>query len=259
MKKQLLALSIAFVLSGCGEEVTPPTTPPAVVAPSPAAETKSPEQVQADAAKAVTEQTAEEQKELKEFLEAAKARDPQIVDAYYSVDAEGNKIINLVRNATPATENGDAKAAEAEKKPEDEGLGMLETVGLAMAGGMVGSMLANALVPNNPAPDHYQNNSAYYQRQTPEEAQRYRNQATANYSRFSMDSHINNQHRIGKSLSSPTHTLPSAAPQTTPASSPSTSNIGKSATTPSTIPSTTPSSTNRGKYTSSKQTFRKKR
>ncbi len=202
MKKQIVTLGVAIAMTGCGAEE--------VEAPKPVVETKPVESVQTEqavhdeATKAALEQSNQEQEELKEFLAAAKERDPNIVDAYYSVDSEGNRIINLVRNAPPAeaaptAEGAEAKPAE-EKKEEDEGLGMLETVGLAMAGGMVGSMLANALVPKDPPQNYYQNNSAYYQRQTPAEAQRYRSSATASYNNYSMNNHMQSRSN-GKSQS----------------------------------------------------------
>ncbi len=197
LKTKILSLSILFSLTGCNDASPPPA--------SPAPEQKQIEQVQAPVAAATAtapagiETSEAEKQELKEFLEEAKKRDPNIVDAYYSVDENGNKIINLVRNASPAPTTAEGeKAAEASK---DEGLGMLETVGLAMAGGMVGSMLANALVPNNPAPDHYQQNSAYYQRQTPEEAERYRNNAVSNYNNYSANNGFSRP--IGKSSTPP--------------------------------------------------------
>lgn len=208
LKTKILSLSLLFSLAGCGEQ-TPPPAPPEKVAEqvqTPATPVTTPTAapvagaavVTAAAAVPATEQSEEEKKELAEFLAEAKKRDPNIIDAYYSVDDKGNKIINLVRNADPA------KTAEGEK-PAEEGLGMLETVGLAMAGGMVGSMLANALVPSNPAPNYYQQNSAYYQRQTPEEAERYRSSATSSYNNHlsSFPSASRSAPTIGKSIAPP--------------------------------------------------------
>ncbi len=204
LKTKILSLSLLFSLAGCNEQAPPPAPP--------AAPEKVIEQVQAPAAP-TPEQSEEEKKELAEFLAEAKKRDPNIIDAYYSVDAEGNKIINLVRNAAPVEA---AKTAEGEK-PADEGLGMLETVGLAMAGGMVGSMLANALVPNNPSPTHYQQNSAYYQRQTPEEAERYRNNAVSSYNNQLTSPSSASRSAIGKSMAPPTPAAPAPTPTAAPA------------------------------------------
>lgn len=210
MKNKVVGLGVAMVMTGCGDDA------PAPQAQAPAVETRVVEVVEKvepnhdEATKAALEQSNKEQEELKEFLAAAKERDPSIVDAYYSVDEEGNKIINLVRNAAPAAAATAAAPATPGAAPtpaaeEDEGLGMLETVGLAMAGGAAGALLANALIPKDPPRDYYQNNSAYYQRQTPEEAQRYRSSATANYQNHSMSNHMrNSSSMMGKSTVSST-------------------------------------------------------
>lgn len=196
MKTKILSLSLLFSLVGCYEQTPPPAPPEKVI-----------EQVQVPATPAAPELSEEEKKELAEFLAEAKTRDPNIIDAYYSVDAEGNKIINLVRTVTPAP----ATAAAAGEQQADEGLGMLETVGLAMAGGLVGSMLANALIPNNPSPAHYQQNAAYYQRQTPEEAQRYRNNAVSSYNNQLVSPSSAVRPPVGKSMAPPSP-APAAAP-----------------------------------------------
>lgn len=166
MKRKYLAVVITAAISslaliGCEHsEPSPPTID---------------DLVHKEATKASLEQSNREQQELKEFLAAARERDPSVVDAYYSVDEKGNKVINLVRNT-------------GEK--DDSGMGVLETVGMAMVGGMVGSMLANALVPNNPPSNYYRNNSAYYRRMNEDDERRYRGGAVAAYNNHMVSQNI---------------------------------------------------------------------
>lgn len=121
-------------------------------------------------AKALLEQNNQDNQELKEFIASAKEKDPSIVDAYYSVNDDGEKVINVVRDS-------------GEK--DSEGFSMLETAGLAVAGGLAGAALANALIPNNPPQNYYQTRSAYYAKESPEEERRRRGLAYYNYNQHS--------------------------------------------------------------------------
>lgn len=183
MKKTVLATAIGsamvLTLTGCGEE-------PRYEEPTPTVTVE--DMVHKQAIADALSQSNKEQQELKAFLEEAKKKDPSIVDAYYSLDANGNKIINIVRNngTLPAT------SPSTTQPQQDEGLSSLETVGLAVAGGLAGAALANAMIPDAPSPSYYHQRSAYHYTETKEEERRRRGTAVAGY----------NNHLVSRNISS---------------------------------------------------------
>lgn len=89
-----------------------------------------------------TATTAEEQ-ELKDIVAKMKQQDPSIVDAYYSVDASGQKILNLVKEEAGSVVDSAGKAVES----ATSGSG-LSTFMWAMAGGLTANALYNAFSNN---------------------------------------------------------------------------------------------------------------
>ena len=87
-------------------------------------------------------ETAED-KELKDMVAKMKAQDPSIVDAYYSVDEAGQKILNLVKEEA----GGAVDAAGNVVEQATSGSG-LSTFMWAMAGGLTASALFNAFSNN---------------------------------------------------------------------------------------------------------------
>lgn len=91
--------------------------------------------------KSVSE-TAED-KELKDMVSKMKEQDPSIVDAYYSVDDAGQKILNVVKE-----EAGSVVDAAGNVVEQATSGGGLSTFMWAMAGGLTASALFNAFNKN---------------------------------------------------------------------------------------------------------------
>lgn len=89
-----------------------------------------------------TYETAED-KELKDIVAKMKAQDPSIIDAYYSVDESGQKILNLVKEEAGSLVDAAGKAVET----ATSGSG-LSTFMWAMAGGLTANALFNAFSNN---------------------------------------------------------------------------------------------------------------
>lgn len=87
-------------------------------------------------------ETAED-KELKDMVTKMKAQDPSIVDAYYSVDEAGQKVLNLVKEEASAAVDAAGNAVESATSG-----GGLSTFMWAMAGGLTASALFNAFNNN---------------------------------------------------------------------------------------------------------------
>jgi len=87
-------------------------------------------------------ETAED-KELKDIVAKMKAQDPSIIDAYYSVDESGQKILNLVKEEAGSVADAADKAVET----ATSGSG-LSTFMWAMAGGLTANALFNAFSSN---------------------------------------------------------------------------------------------------------------
>ena len=87
-------------------------------------------------------ETAED-KELKDMVAKMKAQDPSIVDAYYSVDEAGQKVLNLVKEEAGSVV--DAAGNVVEQATSGSGL---STFMWAMAGGLTASALFNAFNKN---------------------------------------------------------------------------------------------------------------
>lgn len=87
-------------------------------------------------------ETAEE-RELKDILVKMKQQDPSIVDAYYSVDDSGQKILNLVKEEPSTAANTSGSSGES-----TSGGSGLSTFMWAMAGGLTASALFNAFNSN---------------------------------------------------------------------------------------------------------------
>ncbi len=81
----------------------------------------------------------EDEKELKTIVEKMKSQDPTIVDAYYSVDEQGQKILNVVKQDETSSDSGNTSA---------DGSSGLSTFMWAMAGGLTANMLYNAFTSN---------------------------------------------------------------------------------------------------------------
>jgi hypothetical protein len=141
--------------------------------------------VQSDAIKLSVEQANKENKELKEFLAQARKLDPSIVSVYYSYNADGEKFINIVRKddneeneqsvePAPASTGGAVASSNYEHASHN-------TFGMSMAGSLVGSALANAMIPSHPSPDYYHGRSDYRYRESMREEEKRRNSAVASY------------------------------------------------------------------------------
>lgn len=62
--------------------------------------------VRAEAAKLATERQELDKKELQIALAEAKAKDPKVVDVYYTVDSNGERQMNIVRESDQPTSDG---------------------------------------------------------------------------------------------------------------------------------------------------------
>lgn len=87
-------------------------------------------------------ETAED-KELKDIVSKMKAQDPSIVDAYYSVDDAGQKILNVVKEGAGTVV--DAAGNVVEQATSGSGL---STFMWAMAGGLTANAIFNAFSKN---------------------------------------------------------------------------------------------------------------
>lgn len=92
-----------------------------------------------------------DKEEIKAFLEVAQKEDPSIVDAYYSYDENGERMLNVVRDNKGGSSENQSSA--------DNDLSGMEIFALSAAGGMVGAMLANQMMSN---PNYH--NQTYRQR-----------------------------------------------------------------------------------------------
>lgn len=149
MKKTLIAAAIASVgllsLAGCE-----PYEDPAATA-----------QDEADIDSQTRSALAAEQEELKNELAKAREKDPTIKDMYYGVDAEGNKVLHIVR----------------EVPKEGGGTEMANTIMPMMAGMLLGQMMAN----NAMMAASYMNSTSRY---SYEEERRRRNSVYAGYAGY---------------------------------------------------------------------------
>jgi len=82
--------------------------------------------------------TVEEENELKALVADMKSKDPTIVDAYYSVGEDGQKILNVVKEDEKTAGSGS----------EASGSSGLSTFMWAMAGGLTANALFNAFSNN---------------------------------------------------------------------------------------------------------------
>lgn len=74
--------------------------------------------------------TTEEQEELRAYLAEAQAKDPSIVDAYFTEDENGNRVVELIRENPNATSDSDR---------------FISTMLAAGTGVLLGSLIANAM------------------------------------------------------------------------------------------------------------------
>lgn len=178
MKKTILSYAVGAIiaagaLSGCEDSSYNESRDPVEAA------------IQSEAIKLSVQQSNTEQKELKDFLRVAKQLDPTITDAYYSTDSNGDKFINVVK-----AEKSPDESQQGQSITTGNGGGMLQTVGMSMAGGFVGSALANSIIPNHPSPSYYESNSRYHYNESHNEERRRRSNAVAGY----------NNHMVSKSV-----------------------------------------------------------
>lgn len=89
-----------------------------------------------------------EDKELKEILAKMKAQDPSIVDAYFSVDENGEKMLNLVKKDENAPVDNVAGTGSNSSSSEGSGSSALSTFMWSMAGGFAASMLYDSFTKN---------------------------------------------------------------------------------------------------------------
>ena len=78
-------------------------------------------------------QITQEQAELKEYLAQMQAKDPSIVDAYYGVDENGEKVLHVIQKDESSTASDGSGSA-------------LSSFMWSMAGGLTGAMLMNAFM-----------------------------------------------------------------------------------------------------------------
>lgn len=86
--------------------------------------------VRQEAAKLATERQELDKKELEVALAQAKARDPKVTDVYYSVDGNGERQLNIVRES-------------------DDGSSNAETFTYALLGAGAAMWMANSLMNNS--------------------------------------------------------------------------------------------------------------
>lgn len=84
----------------------------------------------------------DEEKELKAIVEKMKVQDPSIVDAYYSINEQGEKILNLVKRDENLVNSGVQSESSADSSSG------LSTFMWSMAGGFAASMLYDSFTKN---------------------------------------------------------------------------------------------------------------
>lgn len=102
--------------------------------------------VRAEAAKLATERQELDKKELQIALAEAKAKDPKVVDVYYTVDGNGERQLNIVRQSD---------------NPSSDGSNGLETFTYAMMGMGAAMMMSNMM-----ASSMYHDSNSYNRRAT---------------------------------------------------------------------------------------------
>ncbi|WYV99138.1 hypothetical protein NoPa_00139 [Pseudomonas phage vB_PpuM-NoPa] len=157
--KLALATAVGFTLmatAGCQEDQDPDLT---VKAPASAAEIDS----------ATRTAIAQDERELKEELAKAQAKDPSVKDMYYKTDEQGNKEVVIVREVV------DKATGQTS---------MMESVFPMMAGMMLGQMMASSMMMNAMAMSQMGNYNSGYGRHQSYSSQQYRqrkNMATSAY------------------------------------------------------------------------------
>lgn len=91
------------------------------------------------------EQIANDNEAVSSFLRSAKTQDPSVIDAYLSVDDDGTKTLNVIRDSD-----------------DDSVESMALALGGVAAGALAGSMLTQSYIANrNRAPSHQMSNDSY--------------------------------------------------------------------------------------------------
>lgn len=161
MKFTKLALASAVALSalaltGCQEEQDPDLT-------------AKPPVSDADVDSVTRAAIAKDERELKEELAKAQAKDPSVKDMYYKTDEQGNKEVVIVREVV------DKATGQTS---------MMESVFPMMAGMMLGQMMASSMMMNAMAMSQMGNHNSGYGRHQSYSSQQYRqrkNMATSAY------------------------------------------------------------------------------
>lgn len=143
MFKKTIAYAVLFsavLLTGCNNEYEAPKNSSLHSSNAPSSSVSNNNQTYQP-----TYESAED-KELKEILAKMKAQDPSIVDAYFSVDENGEKMLNLVKK----DENASTESVAGGNSSSSEGSGQsaLSTFMWSMAGGFAASMLYDAFTKN---------------------------------------------------------------------------------------------------------------
>lgn len=159
--KLALATAVAFsalTLTGCQEEQDPDLT-------------VKPPVSDADIDSATRTAIAQDERELKEELAKAQAKDPSVKDMYYKTDEQGNKEVVIVREVIDKTTGQST---------------MMESVFPMMAGMMLGQMMASSMMMNAMAMSQMGNYNSGYGRHSSYSSQEYRqrkNMATSSYAK----------------------------------------------------------------------------
>lgn len=155
-----------------------------------------------------------EEAELKKYLAQMQAQDPKIKDLYYSVDANGQKQLHVVREKdeepvvapTSAIAAGVQPAAPVQPTQQAQASSGVNDFVWGLAGGMTAAMLVNSFANNGGMSgmtrSYPPSFSSYYQE---EERRKRRNMASSGYV-----SYVNTQSR-SRVYSSPTYTAKKAA------------------------------------------------
>lgn len=160
MKASKLALAVALatsavMMAGCEAEADPDIA---------ASQTEK-----AAVDQAARQQIAQDERELKEELAKAQAKDPAVKDMYYKYDEAGQKEVVIVREVVDKTTGQSS---------------MMESAFPMMAGMMLGQMMASSMMMSAMAMAQMGNYNSGYGRHQSYSSQQYRqrkNMATSNY------------------------------------------------------------------------------
>ncbi|WP_018693423.1 hypothetical protein [Algicola sagamiensis] len=168
-KPSTLAASVAVLLSTTGCEQREPAVE--------VSQKDLSQAIEQEANQELLQQMTKEKQELKAFLQEMQAKDPSIVDAYYSFDDNGEKVLNVIREKEP--EGTQTEGSESTPVAESQGLSGAEVMLYALAGGLTAAALAKAF--SNKSPQAFRSGASSHYSTTMKDAQKRKNFARSGY------------------------------------------------------------------------------